>query len=68
VLESEIEWTTTDDVIQIDEEFNRTIIINDQANTVMEDVTLDCAEEKADKAMDSKYLQPRWLAEMREKD
>jgi hypothetical protein len=42
VLKSNIEWTTTDDVIQIgtsqvklDEEFNRPIIINDQANTIM---------------------------------
>jgi hypothetical protein len=67
MLKSEIERTTTGDAIQIgisqvklDEEFNRPIVINDQANTIVEDVALDHKEEKADKVLDSKYLQPRW--------
>jgi hypothetical protein len=67
VLKSEIERTTTNDVIQIgtnqvklSEEFSRPIIINDQADTIMEDVIPDCRKEKADKVVDSKYLQPRW--------
>jgi hypothetical protein len=67
VLKSEIERTTTNDVIQIgtnqvklSEEFNRPIIINDRADTIMEDVIPDCGKEMADKVVDSKYLQPRW--------
>jgi hypothetical protein len=68
VLKSEIErTTTTGDVIQIDtsqvklgKEFNRPIVINDQANTDMEDVAQDREEEKTDNVVDSKYLQPRW--------
>jgi hypothetical protein len=63
VLQSEIERTTTDDVIQIrtsqvklGEEFNGPIISNDQADTSMEDVAPDRKEEKADKVVDSKYL------------
>jgi hypothetical protein len=67
MLKSEIERTTTGDAIQIgisqvklNEEFNRPIVINDQANTIVEDVALDHKEEKADKVLDSKYLQPRW--------
>jgi hypothetical protein len=67
VLKSEIERTTTDDVIQIStsevklgEEFNGPIVIDDQADTNMEDVTPDRGEGKTDKVVDSKYLQPRW--------
>jgi hypothetical protein len=58
--------TTTGDVIQIgtnqvklDVEFNGPIIIDDQVDTVMEDVTPDHGEEETDKVLDSKYLQPR---------
>jgi hypothetical protein len=58
VLKSEIERTTTDDFIQIGtsqvklgEEFNRLVIINDQADTIMEDVTPDHEEEKTDKVV-----------------
>jgi hypothetical protein len=67
VLKSKIEMTTTNDVIQIGtsqvklgEEFNGPIIINDGADTIMEDVSPDRGEEKTDKVVDSKYLQPRW--------
>jgi hypothetical protein len=67
MLKSEIERTTTDNVIQIgtsqvklDGEFNGLIVIDDQLDTVMEDVALDHREEKANKVVDSKYLQPRW--------
>jgi hypothetical protein len=67
VLKSEIERTTTDDVIQIStsevklgEEFNGPIVIDDQADTNMEDVTPDRGEGKTDKVVDSKYLQQRW--------
>jgi hypothetical protein len=67
VLKSEIERNTTNDVIQIgtrqvklNVEFNRPIIINDQVDTIMEDVALDRREKKTDKVVDSKYLQPRW--------
>jgi hypothetical protein len=66
-LKSEIERTTTGNVIQIgtsqvklDEEFNGSVVIDDQANTRMEDVAPDHGEEKTDKVVDSKYLQPRW--------
>jgi hypothetical protein len=66
MLKSEIERTTTGDVIQIDTsqvkldvEFNGPIIIDDQVDTVMEDVTPDHGEEETDKVLDSKYLQPR---------
>jgi hypothetical protein len=67
MLKSEIERTTTDDVIgvgtsqvKLSEEFNGSIVIDDQVDAVMEDVTLDRGEEKTDKVVDSKYLQPRW--------
>jgi hypothetical protein len=63
MVKSEIERTTTDDVIRIDTsqvkldgEFNRPIIIDDQVDTVMEDAALDCEEEKANKVVDSKHL------------
>jgi hypothetical protein len=67
VLKREIERTTTNDVIQIctslvklGEEFNGPIIINDRADTIMEDVSPDRGEEKTDKVVDSMYLWPRW--------
>jgi hypothetical protein len=67
VLMSEIERTTTDDIIQIgtsqvkiSKEFDGPIVIDDQINTVMEDAASDCKEEKTDNVFDSKYLQPRW--------
>jgi hypothetical protein len=67
MLKGEIERTTTDSVIQIGTsqvklggEFNGLIIIDDPVDTVMEHVTPDHKEEKADKVVDSKYLQPRW--------
>jgi ribosomal protein S2 len=67
MLKSKIEKTTTDDAIQIgtrqvklDREFNGPIIIDDQVDTVMEHVVPDRKEEKANKLVDSKYLQPRW--------
>jgi hypothetical protein len=67
VLKSKIERTTTNDVIQIgtsqvklSKEFNGSIIINDRADTIVEDVSPDRGEEKTDKVVDSKYLQPRW--------
>jgi hypothetical protein len=63
MLKSEIERTTTDNVIQVgtsqvnlSEEFNRSVVIDDQVDAVMEDVAADCGEEKTDKVMDSKYL------------
>jgi hypothetical protein len=67
LLKRDIEKTTTDDVIKIDTsqvklggDFNRPIIIEDQVDTIMEGVTSDREEEKANKVVDSKYLQPRW--------
>jgi hypothetical protein len=67
VLKSEIERTTTDDVIQIGtsevklgKDFDGRIVIDDQVDMVMEDVVPDCKEEKTDKVVDSMYLQPRW--------
>jgi hypothetical protein len=67
MLKSEIERTTTDNVIKIGtsqvklgEEFNGPIIFDDQADTNMEDVTPDRGEGKTDKVVDSKYLQQRW--------
>jgi hypothetical protein len=64
---SKIERTTTDDDIRIgtgqvklDREFNGPIVIDDLADTIMEDVTPDRGEENADRVVDSKYLQPRW--------
>jgi hypothetical protein len=67
VLKSEIETTTTDDLIQIstsqvklDREFNGRVIIDDQVDTVMEDAAPDLGEEETNKVIDSKYLQPRW--------
>jgi hypothetical protein len=68
VLKSEIERTTTDDVIQIDtsqvkleEEFNGPVVIDGQADTRMEDITPDHREGKMDKVVDFKYLQPWWF-------
>jgi hypothetical protein len=67
ILKGEIERTITNDVIQIGTsqvklggEFNGPVIIDDQVDTVMEDVTPDREVEKANKVVDSKYLQPRW--------
>jgi hypothetical protein len=67
MLKSEIKRATTDDVIRIGtsqvklgEEFNESIVIDDQVDTVIEDVTVDRGEEKADKVVDFKYLQPKW--------
>jgi hypothetical protein len=49
MLKSEIERTTTDDVIRIGTsqvklggEFNGSIVIDDQVDTIMENVALDC--------------------------
>jgi hypothetical protein len=67
VLKSEIKRTTTGDVIQIGrrqvklhEEFDGPIVIDDQVDTLMEDATPDRGEEKTNKVVDSKNLQPRW--------
>jgi hypothetical protein len=46
--------------VKLGGEFNELIIIDDQVDTVMVDVTVDRGEEKAGKVVDSKYLQPRW--------
>jgi hypothetical protein len=66
MLKSEIERTTTDDVIRIGTsqvklgvEFNGLIVNDDQVDTVMENVVPDCKEEKANKDVNSKYLLPR---------
>jgi nitrogen regulatory protein PII len=66
-LKSEVERTTTDDVIQIGTNqvkigklFDGPIVVVDQVEKVMEDAAPDCKEEKTDKVIDSKYLQPRW--------
>jgi hypothetical protein len=63
MLKNEIERATTDDIIQIgtsqvklSEEFDRPIIINDQVDTIMEDITLDRGEKKIDEVVDSMYL------------
>jgi hypothetical protein len=63
MLKGEIETTTTDDVIQIGtsqvklgREFNISIVIDEEVDTVMEDVASDREEEKTDKVVDSKYL------------
>jgi hypothetical protein len=45
--------------VKLGEEFNGLVVIDDQVDTVMEDVVADREEEKADKVVDSKYLQPR---------
>jgi ribosomal protein S2 len=67
MLKSEIERTTTDDVIQIGtsqvklgKEFGGPIIIDELVDTVMEEAAPEHGEEKTDKVVDSKYLQPRW--------
>jgi hypothetical protein len=67
VLKSEIERTTTDDVIQIGtsevklgKDIDGRIVIDDQVDMVMEDVVPDCKEEKTDKVVHSMYFQPRW--------
>jgi hypothetical protein len=67
MLKSEIERTTTGNVIQIGtsqvklgEEFDGPIVIDDQVDTVIEDAAPACGEEKTDKVVDSKYLQSRW--------
>jgi hypothetical protein len=46
--------------VKLNEEFNKPTIIDDQVDTVMEDVAPDREGEKANKVVDSKYLQPRW--------
>jgi hypothetical protein len=46
--------------VKLGKEFNEPIVIDDQVDTVMDDVAADRREEKADKVVDSKYLQPRW--------
>jgi hypothetical protein len=46
--------------VKLVEEFNGPIVINDRADTIMEDVSSDRGEEETDKVVDSKYLQPRW--------
>jgi hypothetical protein len=46
--------------VKLNNELNRSFVIDDQVDTVMEDVRLDHEEEKADKVVDSMYLQPRW--------
>jgi hypothetical protein len=63
MLKNEIERATTDDIIRIgtsqvklSEEFDRPIIINDQVDTIMEDITLDRGEKKIDEVVDSMYL------------
>jgi hypothetical protein len=63
VLKSEIQKTTTANVIQINtsqvklnKEFDGPVFIEEQVDAVMEDVALDCGEEKTDKVVDSKYL------------
>jgi hypothetical protein len=67
MLKSKIERTPADDVIQIgtsqvklNKEFDGPVIIDDQVDTVMEDTAPDSREEKTNKVVDSKYLQPRW--------
>jgi hypothetical protein len=67
MLKSKIERTPVDDVIQIgtsqvklNKEFDGPVIIDDQVDTVMEDTAPDSREEKTNKVVDSKYLQPRW--------
>jgi hypothetical protein len=46
--------------VKLVEEFNGPIVINDRADTIMEDVSPDRGEEETEKVVDSKYLQPRW--------
>jgi hypothetical protein len=46
--------------VKLDGEFNGLIINDDQVDTTMEDVAPDHEEDKTDKVVDSKYLQPRW--------
>jgi hypothetical protein len=69
MLKSEIKRATTDDVIQIsisqvklNMEFKGPIIIDDRVDTVMENVVSDRGEEKANKVVDYKYLQPSWCS------
>jgi hypothetical protein len=69
MLKSEIKRATTDDVIQIsisqvklNMEFKGSIIIDDQVDTVMENAAPDRGEEKANKVVDYKYLQPSWCS------
>jgi hypothetical protein len=69
MLKSEIKRATTDDVIQIsisqvklNMEFKGPIIIDDQVDTVMENVAPDHGEKKANKVVDYKYLQPSWCS------
>jgi hypothetical protein len=57
-LKSKIERTTIDDVIQIGtsrvklgKEFDGLVVIDDQVDTVMEDVVPDYGEEKTDKVL-----------------
>jgi hypothetical protein len=67
MLKSKIERTPADDIIQIgtsqvklNKEFDGPVIIDDLVDTVMEDTAPDSREEKTNKVVDSKYLQPRW--------
>jgi hypothetical protein len=46
--------------VKLGGEFNGSIVIDDQVDTVMEDATPDREEEKDNMVVDSKYLQPRW--------
>jgi hypothetical protein len=46
--------------VKLGEEFNESIVIDDQVDMVIADVTVDRGEEKADKVVDFKYLQPKW--------
>jgi hypothetical protein len=46
--------------VKLDKEFNEPIVINDRADTIMEDVSPDRREEKTNKVVVSKYLDPRW--------
>jgi hypothetical protein len=46
--------------VKLSGEFNGLIVIDDQVDTIMENIAPDREEEKADKVVDSMYLQPRW--------
>jgi hypothetical protein len=67
MLKSQIERTTTGDVIQIGtsqvklgKEFDGPVVIDGQVDMIMKDVVLDHETEKTGNVVDSKYLQPRW--------
>jgi hypothetical protein len=46
--------------VKLSKEFGGPIIIDDQVDIAMEDATPDHGEEKTNKVVGSKYLQPRW--------